>query len=219
MKNISLSIPYNNLKQLHRQIRDSQPEQNRVRIHRAISWLNNFEHIGEIDIVLIRLWISFNAAYAGDFGDIQSERVKLKSFLAKIIELDNEKKIRKALFDKFSGPIRTLIDNKFSFEPFWKAVRTHDSSEKWNEMFLNHKKRALSVLMSGDALSLLEIIFDRIYTLRNQIIHGGATFGSQINRNQLEDACQILAEIIPLMITLMIKNPTVDFGEINYPVI
>lgn len=86
-------------------------------------------------------------------------------------------------------------------------------------MFLNHKKRALSVLMSGDALSLLEIIFDRIYTLRNQIIHGGATFGSQINRNQLEDACQILAEIIPLMITLMIKNPTVDFGEINYPVI
>ena len=43
--------------------------------------------------------------------------------------------------------------------------------------------------------------------LRNQIMHGGATFNSTVNRSQLKDACNILSTLIPEMLKVMLQNP------------
>lgn len=43
--------------------------------------------------------------------------------------------------------------------------------------------------------------FDRLYVLRNQIFHGGATFNSKANRDQLRDACDILGDLFPAIIS------------------
>ena len=66
---------------------------------------------------------------------------------------------------------------------------------------------------------LLEVVLDRLYTVRNQLIHGGATYKSKVNRSQVQDANQILEFLIPIVIDIMITNIDDDWGEINYPVI
>ena len=47
------------LKEVHRQIRDAQPDSTRVRLHRAISWLNRAEQEDEdTDARFLFLWIA-----------------------------------------------------------------------------------------------------------------------------------------------------------------
>src|SRR5690606_6304897 len=124
------------LKARHRVNRDEQPESLRIRVHRAISWLDRAEREGaDPDARFLFLWIAFNAAYAREFGFEQSERDQVRDFLAHLLSIDSDGKLHDTLRRQFTGPIRTLIENRFVFEPFWKALREHDSSERWAESF------------------------------------------------------------------------------------
>ena len=119
---------------------------------------------------------------------------------------------------RMRGPIRTLIDNKYVFEPFWAALRDHDSSERWQQAFAGSKRTAMAAIMNNETATVLSIVFDRLYVLRNQLVHGGATWNSQVNRHQLRDAVAILDTLVPQVVHIMLANPDHDFGDIQYPV-
>ena len=215
-----MSITVLSLKERHREIRDDQPEALRLRVHRALSWLIRSEQeVDDQDARFIFQWIALNAAYAREFGREETERERARVFIQALVGLDEERSLHQALFSQFTGPIRTLIDNKFTFEPFWTAMRTHDSSDRWEVSFTNGKKAALSAIMQGDTVKLLGIVFDRLYVLRNQLIHGGATWNSQINRAQIADGATILGTIVPLVIAIMMEHPKQDYGDALYPVV
>jgi hypothetical protein len=198
--------------------RYSEPQ--RVRLHRAISWLGRAEaECSDDDARFIFLWISFNAAYAKEFGLDESERDRLAQFIQALLSADSEKHLHQLLFKQFSGPIRTLLNNQFVFEPFWRALREHDSSNRWEEKFVGSKKAAMGSIMAGDTAKVLSIVFDRLYVLRNQLVHGGATWNSKVNREQLKDGSAIMMAITPIIIELMLDHPEMDFGEIMYPVV
>ena len=72
-------------------------------------------------------------------------------------------------------------------------------------------------LANKDTDSVLLIVFDRLYTLRNQILHGGATYNSSANRKQLRDGCAILQQCVPLILSVMQDNPDEDWGKPFYP--
>ena len=55
--------------------------------------------------------------------------------------------------------------------------------------------------------------------LRNQLIHGSATYKSMVHRSQVKDASQILEFLLPIIIDIMLTNIDEDWGVINYPVI
>ena len=55
--------------------------------------------------------------------------------------------------------------------------------------------------------------------LRNQLVHGGATWNSAVNRAQVKDGAAIMLAVIPVVIELMLDHPGMDFGEILYPVV
>lgn len=195
------------LKERHRQIRDDQPESLRIRIHRAISWLARAEQEkDDHDARYIFLWISFNAAYASEFGFEQKERDQVRQFIDRLLRLDGERRLHHALFDQFSGPIRTLINNRYVFEPFWKALRGHDASNTWEESFTSNRKVVMKALLENETSTLLSIALDRLYVLRNQLIHGGATWGSATNRAQVKDGAAILGVLLPIIIELMMKG-------------
>ena len=208
------------LKDRHRQIRDQEPDALRLRIHRALSWLirSEQEHT-DPDLRFVLQWIALNAAYAREFGREETERTRATAFLDTLVALDTQKRLHQALFQQFTGPIRTLIDNKFTFEPFWTAMRTHDASNRWEEGFANSKKAAFAAVMQGDTTKVLGIVFDRLYVLRNQLVHGGATWNSQVNRAQLTDAVAILGTLVPLVIAVMMDHPDQDYGDALYPVV
>ena len=208
------------LKERHRQVRQAQPEPLRIRIHRALSWLSRSdEEANDPDIRFILQWVAFNAAYAREFGREETERDRARSFIEALTAVDDQRRLHQALFHQFSGPVRTLIDNKFTFEPFWTALRTHDSSGRWEESFAGSKKAALAAVMQGDTVKVLGIVFDRLYVLRNQLIHGGATWGGRVNRLQIADGVAILGTLVPLILAIMIEHPDQEYGPVLYPVV
>lgn len=199
---------------------DKLPEVTRVRIHRAISWLRRAEaETKDQDARFIFLWISFNSAYAQEFGFEQPERDLLREFLMRLLKADSGKTLHALVFKKFTGAVRTLIENKFVFEPFWRALREHDSSGRWEQRFERDKKAALKAVMDGDTLTVLGVIFDRLYVLRNQLVHGGATWNSKVNRQQVGDGAKLLDWLLPATIGLMLDNPEVEWGGIGFPVV
>ena len=118
-------------------------EEWRVRLHRAISWLERSEQEKEdADARFVFQWIALNAAYAREFGRAESERERANRFLEQLVELDSSRRLHDTLFRQFSGPIRTLLDNHFVFEPFWTALRDHDSSNRWKTAFASSRKVA-----------------------------------------------------------------------------
>jgi hypothetical protein len=61
---------------------------------------------------------------------------------------------------------------------------------------------------------VLREVFDRLYMLRCQIIHGGSTWGGKVNRDQVKDGAAILGTFIPIMV-----DPEEDWGRPFYPVV
>jgi hypothetical protein len=192
----------------------------RVRLHRALSWLARADREdGDPDARFIFLWIAFNAAYAHEFGDEQDERSVLEAFFARLVEADAGARLHAILFERYSGPIRTLVDNRFVFAPFWRAMRNHDASDAWAERFAKAKQAAMKSVLERDTVRLLCIVFDRLYVLRCQLVHGGATWNSQVNRAQVQDGARLLGSLVPPMLELMIEHPGLELGAIAYPVV
>jgi hypothetical protein len=208
------------LKELHRAERDGQPQSASVRVHRAISWLARAEaETDDHDARFIFLWIALNAAYAREFGFEQAERDQLREFIRELLARDEHNRLHSILFGQFTGPIRTLIDNKFVFEPFWRALREHDSSGRWEEQFRASQRLALRALMERQTDVLLSIVLDRLYVLRNQLVHGGATWSGSTNRAQVKDGAAILGTLTPAIIHLIFGADGLDLGEVAYPIV
>ena len=69
------------------------------------------------------------------------------------------------------------------------------------------EKAANHALVHHKTVTVLAIILDRMYTLRNQLVHGGATWNSGVNRDQLRDCSAFLGKLVPYVIQLMMDNP------------
>ena len=211
-------ITSDTLKARHRLVRDNQPEGLRVRIHRAISWLARAEReTDDPDAAFIFLWIALNAAYAHEFGFEERELVQIRRFIAVLVEHDREQRLHAVLFRQFSGPIRTLIDNRFVYEPFWRALREHDGSGRWEQQFNDSRKIAMRAVLDKRVDILLQVILDRLYMLRNQLVHGGTTWASSVNRAQLRDGVAILGTLVPVIMALMVEMKDFDLGQEAFP--
>ncbi|MDO4776468.1 MAG: HEPN domain-containing protein [Cardiobacteriaceae bacterium] len=192
-----------------------------LRLYRAISWLKKAESTEDLDIRFISLWIAFNAAYAKELeaGSL-SDRSAFRQFLHTLCHLDKSQQIYQLVWETFPGSIRMLLDNRFVFQAFWDFQNGKISQNAWVEDFERGKNKARKALANRDTDNVLLIVFDRLYTLRNQLVHGGATHGSGVNRRQLADACAILGRFLPLMLQIMLENHArPDWGKPFYPVI
>jgi len=66
---------------------------------------------------------------------------------------------------------------------------------------------------------ILQILFSRLYVLRNQLVHGNATWNGQLNRKQVNDGYRLLASLQPTFLAIMMSNPGEDWGRLAYPII
>ena len=195
------------------------PESLSIRLHRAISWLKSAEkQEGNLDMKFISLWISFNACYAVDINGLNSkpEKAKLREFTSSLVQFDKTR-LYNLFWEKFSGPVKVLIENRFVFEKFWEYTR--GESDDYQVAFNKSITQATNCLSKQNIEGLLEVVLERLYTLRNQLIHGGATYNSKLNRSQLRDACNIMQLLVPIIIEIMLENWNRDWGVIAYPVV
>lgn len=219
---MSDDLTYANLKGKQRAIRSGFPETMGLRVHRAISWIGRAEGCGEDDDArFIFLWIAFNAAYADEreFQSLPSERATFAQYFGKLVACDKDQRIYKTFWQRFSGPIRALMQNRYVFNPFWQHHNGIEGFSNWEDSF-NTSSRAFSqAFQAGDSVRVLSFVFDRLYVLRNQLVHGGSTWNSGVNRIQVRDGARILSFLMPLFVDIMMNNPQGDWGHPFYPVV
>ncbi|MDF4656033.1 HEPN domain-containing protein [Vibrio sp. Vb1018] len=214
-------LTFNTLKERHRRERNSYSQSLSTRVHRSLSWLKKAEACEDDDSTFTFLWIAFNSAYAQDFEQKANygERGLYQEFLSRLVELDSEKLLSEIVWQNYSGAIRATLDNEFILESYWQYHSGRISETDWKEARSKAKIAANSALGHSNTASVLSIVFSRLYTLRNQIIHGGATFGSSVNRQQLRDCTTLLEQIIPVIITIMMDSSKELWGDPVYPLI
>ena len=209
------------LKAKQRALRDGFAETLGLRVHRALSWLGRAEREAEdTDARFVFLWIGFNAAYAEerDFAE-RTERDAFRRFFEKLVALDAAGALYAALWGRFSQEIRVLLANRYVFQPFWAWQNGLEDGAGWEARFEAATRRAHRALAEQDTVTVLCILFDRLYTLRNQVIHGGATWNGRVNRNQLRDGAAILGTLLPVALDIMMDHPDTDWGRPFYPVV
>lgn len=215
-------LSFESLKEKQRLIRDGFDPNVGLRVHRALSWLQRAEIAGDDpDSAFIFYWIAFNAAYALDSGcqERNGEKDAFSNFLIKMASFDNEQIIYNALWVEFPISIRVLLENKYVYQPFWNHHNQVPGYNDWNEGFTRSKKKAAIALQNHDTKTILMTAFNRLYTLRNQTLHGGSTWNSSINRAQIRDGRDILAFLVPIFVDLMMDHPTAGWGAPYYPVV
>lgn len=193
-----------------------------LRTHRAVRWLYRATRARDdkdADVAFILYWIAFNAAYAKDVSwQSPSTRDEVDEYFDRLVSLDENDTIHSSIWDRFSGPVRTLLNNEYLFDPFWDHANGKPGNADWEERFKKAGRAALAALANNDTKTVLSILFQRLYTLRNQVVHGGASWNSSLNRDSVEDGARIMEFLVPIFIDIMLDNPDEDWGPPHYRV-
>lgn len=215
------NLEHASLKQRQRAEREGWPDGLGLRVHRALSWLDRAEQCSDLDGRFIFLWIAFNAAYAQDLSamEFSREQKRLNLFLEKLVSLDSERCLYDLVWREFSGSIRVLLKNHYIFKPFWDFQNEKISQAEWEENFAKANHAAAVALANQDCANVLGVVLARMYMLRNQLVHGGATWNSTVNREQLSNCTAFLAKLVPRVVTLMMDHPETLWGSAVFPVV
>ena len=221
IKKAQKMFKFKELKLRQRKEKDEYPQSLALRVHRALSWLNKAESCEDDDSKFIFLWIAFNSAYAQDFEQKHNygEKGIYQEFLTKLVVLDKQKLLAGIVWKNYSNAIRLTLDNEFILQPYWDFHSGKISQSQWQEARSKAKIAANAALGDNNTATVLSIVFARLYTLRNQIIHGGATYNSSANRKQLRDCTLLLEQIVPAVINIMMDGKNELWGDPVYPFI
>lgn len=195
-----------------------------LRLRRSVSWLERAEKFyhsasPDPDMAFTCYWIAFNALYAKNpYTRSQGETASFKAFFKTVIGSDD--KCKRAILSEINGnflePIKDLLNNEFVFEPFWKYQNGVERFENWKDIFAEDKLNVSEARCNQNVLDVLSVLFYRLYVVRNQIVHGNATWNGGRNYDQLRDGANIMAFLVPMFITSVMDNPKMDLGKPYY---
>ena len=217
-----LPLSHHSLKTKQRRLRPDFSEGLSLRVHRALSWLQRAEQeTDDLDAKLVFLWIAFNAAYAQDIDEQyrSSAYETFTEFLIKLCNLDLDGRVERMVWEQLPRSIRFLMDNEYMAADFWNFQRGKISQAEWKQRFGSAKFATRQALSGRDTATVLSLAMNRVYVLRNQLMHGGATWNSSINREQVKLGVTFLSAFVPLLIDIMMDNPKTLWGDAYYPVI
>lgn len=196
-----------------------------LRIDRAISWLRPAETAMQQDCFdesFIFYWVAFNSTYAKakivSATAAPPERERFGEYFSQILELDAGRRIYDVIWGRFSENIRRLLMNRYVYGPFWHFSNGDPAYSNWEESFRGSRRVINAALRDKNTGVILNTVFDRLYTLRNQLIHGASKWRSSVNRESVIDGACVMEYLVPVFIDLMIENSNdIDWGEVLYP--
>ena len=148
-------------------------------------------------------------------GKNWTETDEFKTFADKAVEQDTENSLAILIFDDAREVVLRLTEDIYLYKGFWLARNGVYSGQGWRNRFEKERTSTRQYLMRRDyrlIREILPVIFDRLYVLRNQLIHGGATWKSSVNRSQVETGAKVMASLVPAIISIMLENSDEDWG-------
>ena len=196
-----------------------------VRLRRADTWMERaatMRDADDPDLAFILYWIAFNAAYARDISrefsdERRTERGAFEKYLGTLLSLDGDGAIEAALWGDLQGTVTSLFTNEYLFGPFWDSKHGQRGSGRWETRFRDAQRQLQSELRKRETKRVLITLFRRLYTLRNQLVHGGARWRSSFNRDSVRNSARTMERLVPILVGLMRANPQEDWGVPMYP--
>lgn len=187
-----------------------------IRIHRALSWYERAQALdlqSQSDGRLIYGWIAFNALYGSwdeELGMPRRDGEGWKRFLEELLAIDSQGWLAAELI-ALEPDVLPLLENRYLDMRFWKNPQQAGSyKRKFHEAQRLYQNRQWAVLLS--------YVFERVYVLRGQVVHGGATSGSKLNRENLQRCVRILERLLPVILSLAIEQRIDDrWPPLCYP--
>jgi hypothetical protein len=189
-----------------------------IRLHRAFSWLQRVEQFPEgadDDLVLVCQWIALNGLY-GQWNEQSREpmadRECWRRFFDRLLKLDNSKHLETALLEQ-RKLVMLLLDDEHLSSFFWREpteVQARRSKKAKFDARTWYVERRWGLL--------LDRLLERAYLMRCQLVHGAASYGSQLNRETLERCRRMLRHLLLASIMVIIDHGAEeDWGAMCYP--
>ena len=193
-----------------------------LRLRRVLSWLGRAQReSADLDAQFIFQWIAFNAMYgqsATNEKDLREKNLRCRYFDRIVVFADAESVIYNTIWSVLLDEIEKILDNKYVFQRYWDHRNNQAKCRDWEQQFHRAREKAKRAIRKARTRDVLCELFDRLYTLRNQLLHGGATWKSSVNRHQVEAGARIMSSLVPHFIEVMIEHPN-DWGPPRYPVV
>lgn len=187
-----------------------------IRIHRACSWLERAEQCDDelLDERLILQWIALNSLY-GRWDAERREPVPdtqtLFEFLDRILPLDAEGVLGQAL-QHTRRVVLAILDDAYLARYFWE-----DPSDQRERQSRSVGHKAKTWYFEQRWGLVLTRLMERVYLLRCQLVHGAATCRSHLNRAALRRCTQVLTELVPAILLVVIEHGSEeDWGALCY---
>jgi hypothetical protein len=211
------------LKAKQRRLRDGFPGGLQLRVHRALSWLDRAEReAGDDDVRFILLWVGFNAAYAGDLDSgavAGGEHLRPGRMTGRPVVMGPERREDIAVLEQQPEFLGEALPHR-GVDPLALVEVDQHVEERLEAVALAAARDgAHKAIARRETARFLALVFDRLYVLRNQLVHGGATWNGAVNRDQVRDGAAVLGWLLPIFIDVMMDNPARDWGRPYYPVV
>jgi len=193
-------------------------EQTLIRIHRCCSWLQRVEEIeqdGADDAVLIYRWIALNCLY-GRWNETSREpvpeRESLRTFMDSIFQHDQDGQVS-GILEQHRKLVMAIYEDEYLSKYFWEEP-TDERARKT----MKTKFDARTWYVEKRYGMILHRLLERVYFLRCQLVHGAATFGSDLNRKALRRCSTMLGHLMPAFLLVLIDHGyDQDWGPLCYP--
>src|SRR6266571_2842092 len=180
-----------------------------LRCDRAQSWIKRAGATVDVDAKFVFLCVSFDSL----FGQAKylGRKSDLSVFLATAIQADEDASLPAAMM-LVRAEALVLTRLKYLYPKYW----TDGLSVGLQEEITRNANRVNQKWGVGRPQDCLQMLYRRLYVLRNQVMHGAAKAGSRINRDSLESAVPVLSATVPVFREIVSKHPDDDWGAVPY---
>lgn len=188
-----------------------------VRFHRACSWLQRAEQASkdDLDLSFLSQWIAFNALYAQwnhQVNEPLADNVCWKQALERMLKLDKGSHIIDALMEN-KPLVMSIFEDEFLSRYFWQEPCDKRASKSKKTMY-----DARTWFIQGNWLMILDRLFERIYFLRCQLVHGASTFNGSLNRIAIRRCTQAMDHLLRAFLLVWINyGSSENWGDMCYP--
>ena len=198
-----------------------------LRVYRATTWLRRAELAADADVQFICCWIGFNSAYGEDpAGESRPREIDaVNEFLKDVADNDGDREIARVVISDLQQAMTSLLRNQYVYQPYWDFRNGMARAGDWRSNFQLLSDRAIAIMGRLHPLSdpltvygVLREVFQRMYTLRCQLVHGSASWNGSVNRAQVENGAAVMRAIVPRCVNVMMDSRDAAFwGKSYYP--
>lgn len=189
-----------------------------LRMQRSLSWWKKAIVLhDDLDLQFMSTWVALNALYAQG-KTAEQEQQTLQQFAFRVYQKDVDQRISRILWEKHPQSLEVLLTNPYLCQSFWDWRNQKISEGTWRTDFESEKQHIMQALHTHDSASILSFVFKRLSTLHQQLVQGGATYNSAINRKQLSHASLLLSALLPCFIQILLENvESLEWNEWSQP--